>query len=64
MGLRALHDEHEHTHAAETIEALQRFLASQTDVDWDIQARTRPLAEESIERLRDRLDRPAAGASA
>ena len=55
QGFRALDDEHERRRGLETIGALEGFLASSVDIDWDVQARTRPIAQEALERLLERF---------
>ena len=54
QGFRALNAEHARTRGLETIAALEAFLASSADLDWDVQAQTRPLAEEVLAELRAR----------
>ncbi len=54
QGFRALNVEHARTRGLETIVALEAFLASSADLDWDVQAQTRPLAEEVLAELRGR----------
>ena len=54
QGFSALNEEHARTRGLETIAALEAFLADAADVDWDVQAQTRPLAEEVLTELRGR----------
>ena len=59
QGFRAASDEHERQRGAERIEELEAFLRDASGVDWDVdwyvQARTRLLAQEAIDDLRERL---------
>ncbi|MGE0227848.1 MAG: DUF1122 family protein [Dehalococcoidia bacterium] len=55
QGFRAINEAHARQRGLEMIEALQAFLAGAADLDWDLQARTRPLAQAAIERLRARF---------
>jgi hypothetical protein len=55
QGFRALNEEHARTRGLEAITALEVFLAGAADLDWNVQARTRPLALAAIERLRGRF---------
>ena len=54
QGFRALDEQHARTRGLETIAALEAFLADTADLDWDVQAQTRPLAEEALAELRER----------
>ena len=54
QGFSALNEEHARTRGLETIVALETFLADSADVDWDVQAQTRPLAEDVLAELRER----------
>ncbi len=54
QGFRAVDEEHERTREAETLTALHAFLEVAAAVEWDVQARTRPLALEAIEELEAR----------
>ena len=51
QGFRALDEAHERRRGLETIDALQAFLARSDDIDWEVQAQTRPVAQEALERL-------------
>ncbi len=55
QGFRALDDEHERRRGLETIDALEAFLARSADIDWEVQARTRPVAQEALARLLERF---------
>jgi hypothetical protein len=55
QGFRALNEDHARTRGLEMLAALEAFLASAADLDWNVQAVTRPLAQEAIERLRGRF---------
>lgn len=55
QGFRAVDEEHARRRGLEMLEALQAFLASSADLDWNLQAKTRPLAQAAIERLRARF---------
>lgn len=66
QGFRALNEEHARTRGLETLTVLEAFLASAADLDWNVQAATRPLAIAAIERLRARFvaaDRPRGDAA-
>ena len=52
QGFRAVDAEHEWRRAEEMIRDLEAFLASDADLDWNVLAQTRPLAEEALESLR------------
>ncbi|MPZ98697.1 MAG: DUF1122 domain-containing protein [Dehalococcoidia bacterium] len=55
QGFRALGEAHERQRAPEMLESLEAFMGRSKDLDWDLQARTRPLAEAAIMVLRARL---------
>lgn len=59
QGFRAASDEHERQRCAERIEEIEAFLRHAAgvnwDVDWNVQARTRSLAQEALGELRGRL---------
>jgi hypothetical protein len=60
QGSRALHSAHAEQRAREMLPALQRFLAESGDLEWDMQAATRAVAQEAVVSLQQRL-RIAAG---
>ncbi len=63
QGFRALDDEHEHRRDAETLAALDAFMAATGHLDWadwDLQMSTRGLATEAIDELKSRLSRRSA----
>ena len=55
QGFRALDEQHERRRGLETIDAIEAFLARSADIDWDVQAQTRPIAQEALERLLERF---------
>lgn len=55
QGYRALDAEHEERRGYEMLVSLEAYLDASKDFDWDIQARTRPLAAAAITSLRARL---------
>ena len=60
QGTRPLHPAHAEQRAREMLPTLRRFLAESGDLEWDIQAATRALAQEVAAALTQRL-RLAAG---
>lgn len=56
QGFRALDEEHARRRGTEMLGALRAFLASSADLDWNLQARTRPLAQAAVERLAARFE--------
>ena len=55
QGFRALDDQHARRRDEETLAALDAFMRGSADLEWDLQAKTRSLAQEAIEELRSRL---------
>jgi len=55
QGFRALDEAHEQARGPEMLAALDAFMARSKELDWDLQAKTRPLAEAAITVLRARL---------
>ena len=60
QGTRALHGAHAEERAREMLPLLRRFLAESGDIEWDVQAATRALAQEVAASLTQRI-RIAAG---
>ncbi len=58
QGFRAVDAAHEERRGREMFAELEAFMSRIRDVDWDIQAAVRPLAEAAITVLRDRLAVP------
>lgn len=58
QGFRALDAAHEDRRGREMLNALEAFMPRVRDLDWDIQAAVRPLAEVAITVLRDRFAVP------
>jgi hypothetical protein len=56
QGFRALDEEHRRRRAPEMLAELEAFMERSKDLDWLVQAKTRPLAEAAIEVLRHRVD--------
>ncbi|MFN8585061.1 MAG: DUF1122 family protein [Dehalococcoidia bacterium] len=56
QGFRALDEDHARRRGLEMLAALRAFLASPADLDWNLQARTRPLAQAAVERLQARFE--------
>lgn len=56
QGFRAVDAQHEREREAQTLEALHAFLLVAAQVEWDVQARTRPLALAAIEELEARAN--------
>lgn len=57
QGFRAVNEEHARRRGLEMLADLEAFLRSAADLDWNLQAQTRPLAQAAIERLRARYPR-------
>lgn len=55
QGYRAADIGHEARRAPETLAALERFMDTSAELDWDLQLKCRPLAEAAITVLRARL---------
>lgn len=55
QGFRAYDDAHEARRGRDTLNALEAFMPRVKDLDWDIQAQVRPLAEAAVTVLRDRF---------
>ena len=55
QGFRAVDEAHARQRGVETIAALEAFLGRAAGLDWNVQARTRPLALAALERLRERF---------
>ncbi|HJM74385.1 MAG TPA: DUF1122 family protein [Dehalococcoidia bacterium] len=51
QGFRALDADHQRLRDGETLATLRAFMDNSAHLDWDVQARTRSLAEEAIEDL-------------
>ncbi|MSQ31023.1 MAG: DUF1122 domain-containing protein [Dehalococcoidia bacterium] len=58
QGFRALDAAHEDRRGREMLNALEAFMPRARDLDWDVQAAVRPLAEAAITVLRQRFDIP------
>ncbi len=58
QGFRAVDAKHEDRRGRDTLNALEAFMPHVRDLDWDIQAAVRPLAEAAITVLRDRFELP------
>ncbi|RLT39178.1 MAG: DUF1122 domain-containing protein [Chloroflexi bacterium] len=58
QGFRAIDDAHDDRRGREMLASLERFMPQARDLDWDIQAAVRPLAEAAITMLRARFDIP------
>jgi hypothetical protein len=58
QGFRALDAAHEERRGREMLAALEAFMPRLRDLDWDIQAAVRPLADAAITALRDRFAVP------
>jgi hypothetical protein len=54
QGFRATNAEHARVRGLETIAALEAFLAREDDVDWDVLAQCRPIAQEALTALQAR----------
>jgi hypothetical protein len=59
QGFRAVDAEHARTRALETITALEAFIERDDDLDWDVLAQCRPIAQEALQ-ARYALDRSGA----
>jgi hypothetical protein len=55
QGFRALDLDHARRRGREQLAALDAFLASAADLDWNLQAQCRPLAQAAVEELRARF---------
>ena len=55
QGFRALDEAHARQRGMEMLAELQRFMDGAADLEWDVQAQTRPLAEAAIEELSARF---------
>ena len=60
QGFLALDDDHARRRDEETLASLHAFMDASAHLEWDLQARTRRLAEEAIAELEARLRRGAA----
>lgn len=58
QGFRAVDPAHQERRGREMLAQLEAFMPRMRDLDWDIQATVRPLAEAAITVLRDRLAMP------
>jgi hypothetical protein len=58
QGFLAVNDRHVQLRSREMLLDLEAFMERSRDLEWDVQAATRPLAEAAITVLRDRLDLP------
>jgi hypothetical protein len=58
QGFRAIDHEHERIRGEQMFRELDEYMARSRDVDWSIQAQTRPLAQAAIAALHHRLDLP------
>ncbi|MFA7249791.1 MAG: DUF1122 family protein [Dehalococcoidia bacterium] len=58
QGFRALDAAHEERRGREMLQALEAFMPRARDLDWDVQAAVRPLAQAAITVLRERLGVP------
>ncbi|MEZ4502489.1 MAG: DUF1122 family protein [Dehalococcoidia bacterium] len=59
QGFRALDEAHAARRAAEMVEALEAFLADESDLDWNVLAQARPLAEGALLTLRPKAAKAA-----
>lgn len=55
QGFRAVNPEHSRTRALETLATLETFLERDDDIDWDVLAQCRPIAQEAMGALREQL---------
>mgnify|MGYP002821564151 CR=1 FL=1 len=55
QGFRAVDPDHQRQRNEETLEAMRAFLDHSAHLDWDLQARTRALAERAVEELEEPL---------
>lgn len=60
QGFHALNREHSRLRATEMVASLEAFLERGDDIDWDVLAQCRPIANEALTALRQELDRPQA----
>src|SRR5690606_23715418 len=58
QGFMAVNEQHVQRRSREMYEDLEAFMQRARDLDWDVQAATRPLAEAALTVLRSRLDLP------
>lgn len=58
QGFRAIDAAHEERRGREMLAALEAFVPRMRELDWDVQASARPLAEATITALRDRFAIP------
>lgn len=58
QGFRAIDAAHEERRAREMFASLEAFMPRIRDLDWDIQAAVRPLADAALTALRDRVSMP------
>jgi hypothetical protein len=58
QGFMAVNDRHVQQRSREMLLDLEVFMERSRDLEWDLQAATRPLAEAAITVLRARLDLP------
>src|SRR5439155_20403513 len=56
VGFRALDEVHARRRGTEMLAELRTFMAGAAELDWDLQAQTRPLAEAAIEQLAARFE--------
>ena len=56
QGFRAVDEAHARTRGIEMLAELRAFLAGSADLDWGLQARTRPLAQATVEELATRFE--------
>jgi len=65
QGFRSLDDEHGRRRDGETLASLEAFMEDSAHLEWDLQGRTRLLAQEAIDDLATllRVSGPAAGAA-
>ncbi len=64
QGFRALDDQHGRRRDGETLAALEAFMQNSAHLEWDLQGRTRTLAQQAIEDLEARLRVSATGGGA
>lgn len=58
QGFVAVNEQHVQQRSREMLLELEAFMQRSRDLEWDVQAATRPLAEAAITVLRNRLDLP------
>ena len=56
QGFRAINEAHARTRGVEMLAELRAFLRGSPDLDWGLQARTRPLADAAIAELAARFE--------